>query len=217
MEKTYGILGGYGAPAGLHLHTEVINQTLAARGHADLAFPRFILTNLPYAVMTETGEVQDEEEFILANREAAEAFQLATDVLVLCNSFHRHLPIMKEIYGGKLINLPEQVGKEAAARGHKNPLLVSSIETIQAGLYLNENYTLSTYYNPVVIESGMKTETPQQELMEEILKEAQNVGADSIIMGCTDLNTYAKALRELTSLPIIDSVETAAKIIVEGN
>lgn len=216
MEKTYGILGGYGAPAGLHLHAEVINQTLAARGHADLAFPRFILTNLPYEVMTETGEIQDEDEFILANKEAAEAFQLATDVLVLCNSFHRHLPLMEDIYGYKLINLPKRVGAHVAEQEYKRPLLVSSIETIQAGLYLNDSYALSTYYNPEIIKSGMKTEEPQARLMDLILNEAEKAQADSIIMGCTDLNMYGKSLRRLTSLPVIDSVEVAATIIVEG-
>jgi Asp/Glu/hydantoin racemase len=52
--------------------------------------------------------------------------------------------------------------------------------------------------------------------MEPILRKAEECGADSIIMGCTDLNKYAKKIRTLTQLPVMDSVETAATIIVEG-
>ena len=216
MEKTYGIVGGYGAPAGLHLHQELIEQTLATKGHTDLDFPRFILTNLPYSIMTETGEIQDKEEFILANEEANKAFTTATDVIILCNSFHRYMNILKGIYGDKLINLPERVGQQAVEQGYKKPLLVSSKETIQSGLYKNAGYDLQTYYDPALIESGMKTETPRLALMEPILAAAEACGADSIIMGCTDLNQYAKTIRTLTQLPVMDSVETAATIIVEG-
>lgn len=216
MEKTYGILGGYGAPAGLHLHEEIINQTINTRGFADLAFPRFIITNFPYNVMTETGEIQDEAEFITANKEAAEAFTLATDVLILCNSFHRYFLVMESIYGKKLINLPEKVGDEVASSGAKKPLLVSSIETINSGLYENENYELVTHYNPTLIASGMKTETPRHDLLIPIIHKAEQENADAIIMGCTDLNKYAKELRTMTNLPVFDSVETAATIIVEG-
>jgi aspartate/glutamate racemase len=216
MEKTYGILGGYGAPAGLHLHQDIIRQTLATKGHTDLAFPRFILTNLPYNIMTETGEIQDKEQFIRANEEANKAFITATDVIVLCNSFHRYLNIMENIFDGKLINLPQRVANEVIVRGHRKPLLVSSIETIKSGLYKNEDYSLQTYYNPALIESGMKTEEPVQSLIDSVLQEAEIRGADSIIMGCTDLNQYAKNVRQQTQLPVIDSVEIAAAIIVEG-
>lgn len=216
MEKTYGIVGGYGAPAGLHLHQELITQTLATKGHTDLDFPRFILTNLPYNIMTETGEIQNKEEFIQANTEANKAFTSATDVIILCNSFHRYLNIMKDIYGSKLINLPQRVGQQAVENGYQKPLLVSSTETIQAGLYKNSGYDLQTYYNPAIIESGMKTETPLRSLMLPILEKAEKTEADSIIMGCTDLNQYAKEIRKLTHLPVMDSVETAATFIVEG-
>jgi aspartate/glutamate racemase len=216
MEKTYGILGGYGAPAGLHLHQEIIERALATKGHEDLAFPRFILTNLPYNVMTETGVIQNREEFIKANEEANKAFTLATDVIILCNSFHRYLGLMDDIYGDKLINLPKRVAEEAVGRGYQKPLLVSSKETIQSGLYVHEGYQLETYYDPRLIDSGMKTENPVLSLMEPILEKAKACGADSIIMGCTDLNQYAKQIRNLTDLPVMDSVETAATIIVEG-
>lgn len=216
MEKTYGIVGGYGAPAGLHLHQEVIERTLATKGHTDLDFPRFILTNLPYNVMTETGEIQDREQFIQANTEANKAFTLATDILILCNSFHRYLGLMDDIYGEKLINLPQRVASEAVENGYTKPLLVSSKETIQSGLYVHDGYDLQTYYDPKLIDSGMKTETPRLDLMEPILRRAEECGADSIIMGCTDLNMYAKTIRTLTGLPVMDSVETAATIIVEG-
>jgi aspartate/glutamate racemase len=216
MEKTYGILGGYGAPAGLHLHQEIIGQTLTAKGHEDLAFPRFILTNLPYNVMTETGIIQDREQFILANEEANKAFTLATDVMILCNSFHRYLGLMDDIYGEKLINLPKRVAEEVVSLGYKKPLLVSSKETIQSGLYVHEDYELVTHYDPKLIDSGMKTEEPLLALMLPIVKKAEATGADSIIMGCTDLNQYAKKIRKLTSLPVMDSVEIAATIIVEG-
>jgi aspartate/glutamate racemase len=216
MEKTYGVLGGYGAPAGLHLHQEIIEQTLATKGHTDLDFPRFILTNLPYNIMTETGEIQDKKQFILANVEANKAFTAATDVLILCNSFHRYLNLMENIYGGKLINLPQRVAQEAVDRGHRKPLLVSSTETIQSGLYKHEDYDLQTYYSPELIESGMKTEEPVQSFIDKVLAEAEACGADSIIMGCTDLNMYAKRIRTQTQLPVMDSVEIAATIIVEG-
>ena len=216
MEKTYGILGGYGAPAGLHLHQEIIAQTIATKGHEDLAFPRFVLTNLPYNVMTETGIIQNREEFILANNEANKAFTLATDVIILCNSFHRYLGLMDSMYGEKLINLPQRVAETVVEQGYKKPLLVSSKETIQSGLYVHQGYELATYYNPKLIDSGMKTETPVEAFMLEVIREAEAVQADAIIMGCTDLNLYAKKIRELTSIPIIDSVEVAATIIVEG-
>lgn len=216
MEKTYGIVGGYGAPAGLHLHQELIEQTLATKGHTDLDFPRFILTNLPYNIMTETGEIQDKQEFIRANEEANKAFAIATDVIILCNSFHRYMNLLTGIYGDKLLNLPQRVGQLAVEQGYRKPLLVSSKETIQSGLYQNAGYDLQTYYDPALIESGMKTETPRLGLMEPVLRAAEACGADSIIMGCTDLNQYAKKIRTLTNLPVMDSVETAATIIVEG-
>lgn len=216
MEKTYGILAGYGAPAGLHLHEEIIAQTLHKHGFNDLAFPRFIITNLPYSVMTETGEIQDETEFLLANQNAAEAFAPATDILVLCNSFHRYFPLMETIHGKKLINLPQKVSEEVAASGARNPLLVSSIETINSGLYENDNYNLLTHYDPHLIASGMKTEEPKTEFLYAIIHEAMKEHADAIIMGCTDLNKYAKKIRTMTSLPVFDSVETAAALIVEG-
>jgi aspartate/glutamate racemase len=216
MENTYGVLGGYGAPAGLHLHQELIEQTLATKGHTDLDFPRFILTNLPYNIMTETGEIQDREQFILANEEANKAFTTATDVILLCNSFHRYIDLLEDIYGEKLINLPKKVGQLAVELGYRKPLLVSSKETIQSGLYKNAGYDLQTYYDPKLIDSGMKTEEPVLALMLPILEKAEACGADTIIMGCTDLNKYAKQIRTLTNLPVIDSVETAATIIVEG-
>jgi aspartate/glutamate racemase len=101
-------------------------------------------------------------------------------------------------------------------RGHRKPLLVSSTETIQSGLYKHEDYDLQTYYSPELIESGMKTEEPVQSFIDKVLAEAEACGADSIIMGCTDLNMYAKRIRTQTQLPVMDSVEIAATIIVEG-
>lgn len=212
MKKTFGILGGFGAPAMLHLHQHIIMKTLQTKGHTDLDFPNFIMTNLPENVMTETGIITNLETFTNAISKASNAFNDATDVVVLCNSFHRHYDLMQEHFRGKLIHLPNTVKAEVIKQGYTNPLLVSSAESIRSKLYESDEYTLNTLFHSDIIDTGMKNVTTEQTL-QLILQTADKVKADCIITGCTDLANYAAELRTRTTLKIIDSVETAANII----
>jgi aspartate/glutamate racemase len=205
----YGVLGGYGSVAALRFHQLVIEKALAKQAYLDTDFPSFILDNVPLDVIDERGLI-DEARFDATIEAAATRLEAATDVLVLCNSFHVREDLLLKHFGTRLHSLIGLMKSKAAAVGAQRPLLLGSVTTIDRGLYESSHYEVRKLFMPELIAAGMAG-MRTHELLSLVALEVETQHADAIMLGCTDLTVFADEIRKLVNLPVIDSVEVAVE------
>lgn len=205
----YGVFGGYGSVAALRFHQLVIDRALAKQAYLDIDFPSFMLDNVPLDVIDERGLI-DEDRFDATLALAAKRLEPATDILVLCNSFHVREDLLMKHFGSRLHSLIGLMKSKADSVGSKQPLLLGSVTTIDRGLYESSHYDVRKLFLPELIAAGMAG-AKTHELLRLVALEAVEQQADAIMLGCTDLTVFADEIRRLVDLPVIDSVEVAVE------
>jgi len=216
MKNTYGILGGYGAVATLHLQQLLVKRVLSTGQYADTAFPRMIISNLPEDIINAEGHISSLGSLRTELGKTAPLFQAATDVYVICNTFHVEEEFMQRVFANKLHSVPALTSQAVADSGHSKPLIVGSKLTSKDSLYSHATYTPTNMFADELIAAGMKYQTSHPQLTD-VVTVAEQAGSDCIVLGCTDLSVMADTLRTMTKLPVIDSVEAVANHIYNSH
>ena len=224
--KNIGILGGMGAAASSDFYQEIV-KILQHEYHAeqDTDFPPMFIYNLPLAGFDETGFADENlvKEQLVAGVKKIEA--MGSDFIVIpCNTVHHFYETLSKSVGIPILSIIEATVDEALRRNYKKIGLLTSESTRRYGLYesvlkkrglafLSVSDEEQSKLNSVVHHAIGGTQGVQEVLeLHSIISRLQEEGADTIVLGCTELPLVIS--QEECPLPLLNSTSILAETAV---
>ncbi len=209
--KTIGIIGGAGPLAGATLFQRVVACAAYEYGcYRDADFPKIILLSFPFTEMlasdVDANQIAKELNECIAQLQTNGAETIA----IACNTLHLFLD-----EDASVVHLPKIVQKEVNACDP--PLLLCS--------GTSRRYMLHARYFPCVypdeLVQGKVDTLIDRTLMgdnidsvqEDLCTLVQEQESDAIVLGCTELSIFTKALTSLDK-KIIDPLDLVAQELV---
>lgn len=199
--KTIGILGGMGAAASANFYQSLV-QIAQKKFHAenDDDFPAIWIYNLPITGFDETGFVNLENVKLQLIESLKKLEATGSDFIVIpCNTVHYLLETMRESIKIPILSILEITAKAVQKEGFKKVGLLNSQSTGQYQLYEKtfEKLGIATCSATnkeqlqvnEIIRHVMAGSQGQQDIDElnKIIQRFQEQGAQTIILGCTEL------------------------------
>lgn len=213
-----GVLGGMGPIATLELYKKILHICQTQYGCVqDYDFPQIFINNVPLDGFTEKGimDVTIVKERLLA--EAKNMQNLADFLIVPCNTLHHFHEEISAHITIKWLSLPQIVVKKI----HQPVGLLTSQSTKESALYKS----LLLQKNIPLIETSVEQQKILNEIiakvmachntihdnyaLHKIMLEMQAQGAQSILLGCTELPVAYQ--HNFGSLKVYDSLQILAE------
>lgn len=222
-DKIVGIIGGMGPEATVDLLTKIIRATPAKRDQEHI---RTLVDNNPRipsrveAILgygPSPGPVMAE---MAKNLEKSGAHFLA----IPCNTAHYYLSDVKEAVQIPVLDMIEETVKVLKADNIQNVALLATTATIATKLYENKlteagiNFILpAPEYQEIVMETIFAVKSGDlegiQKYTDEIINHCLELGAQAVILGCTELPIAYKN-KEKYKITFYDPTEILARAIV---
>ncbi len=232
QKKTIGILGGMGASASAYFFSKLVEKLQAKGLKEDQDFPEMILYNLPLKGLNADGHLKEGYEDYILNQLLAGAKKLkkaGADFLVIpCNSVHGFFIELQENLDIPIINIISQTAKALALANYKKVGILATETTKIFRLYeqsLSE-FGIETIWpvsedqqrvNSIIAKTtaGKNTKDDANDL-ERISEKLFALGAERIVLGCTDLPIVAKDFSPKTKKELfVDTCEILAEAAAE--
>lgn len=154
--------------------------------------------------------------------------EAGADFLMICaNTPHKVVPLFEDKISIPVINIIDETGKELTKNSLKKPALLGTLYTMSDGFYKNHlehNYDLDVMLpSKVDMEvvhdlifnefAAGKPVAPSREKLHKVIDNLVQKGADSLILGCTELPLIADS--KLIPVPAIDTLKVHAMAGVE--
>ncbi|MDO8581507.1 MAG: amino acid racemase [bacterium] len=213
-KKTIGILGGMGPLASANLY-HVIIKTAQTLYHAeqDTDFPPMFIYNLPLFGFDETGFVNPalvRHQLIAGVKKLESA---GSDcIIIACNTVHHFYQDMQQAITIPIISMIEETAKTVKEKGYTVVGLLSSESTKTLGIYSKtlNHYDIKTLsvttpqqqlLNKIILHvmSGVHGANDKK-LLTQIIDSLHTQGAQSIILGCTELPLAISQMDVYTTL-----------------
>ena len=226
-KKMIGILGGMGPVASANLYYKII-KTAQKRYQAeqDTDFPPMFIYNLPLFGFDETGFVEPafvKDQLIAGIKKLEHA---GSDfIIIACNTVHYFYEDMQNAVKIPIMSIIGETEKAVKKENHKIVGLLSSESTNKLKIYQKELYksnikVLSVtdqqqkLLNKVILHvmSGVQGVT-DKECLKTIINDLCNQGAQSIILGCTELPLAIS--QNDVDVKLFDSTEIIAERALE--
>lgn len=219
MNKTIGIVGGMGPLATCDLMNKIINHTDAA---CDQEYIRICVdcnTNIP----DRTGAILHGGADPLPEmvKSAVRLQGMGADVLVMsCNTAHYFYEQICRYIDIPMLHMPLETAKHLAEQGVKKAAVLATDGTVQVGIYdkaLKDLGIVPVYPNAQeqklvmsLIYDYVKAGRPitQQEEIKTMVQRLQAEGAQTMILGCTELPIVFAQMND--DLPTVDPTEVLA-------
>ena len=222
--KTIGLIGGMSYSSTI-IYYEQLNKL--SNDHFDnLTTPKIILSSLNFSLIEVLQhEGKWDELGHMLNKEAKTLEQAGAEVLALCtNTMHKVSDAMLDNVSIPFVHIAESTAKQIINDGFKKPALLATKFTMEEEFYISKlsNYGLSpiipTEESREILHSviydelcfNVKTDISRDKFIN-IALEVQNNGADSVILGCTEVGMLLNT--ENVKLPVYDTVEVHCKDI----
>jgi len=222
--KTIGLIGGMSYSSTI-IYYEHLNKL--SNDHFDnLTTPKIILSSLNFSLIEVLQHDHKWDELgHMLNKEAKTLEQAGAEVLALCtNTMHKVSDAMLDNVSIPFVHIAESTAKQIINDGFKKPALLATKFTMEEEFYISKlsNYGLSpiipTEESREILHSviydelcfNVKTDISRDKFIN-IALEVQNNGADSVILGCTEVGMLLNT--ENVKLPVYDTVEVHCKDI----
>ena len=222
--KTIGLIGGMSYSSTI-IYYEQLNKL--SNDHFDnLTTPKIILNSLNFSLIEALQhEGKWDELGHMLNKEAKTLEQAGAEVLALCtNTMHKVSDAMLDNVSIPFVHIAESTAKQIINDGFKKPALLATKFTMEDDFYISKltNYSLSpiipTDESREILHSviydelcfNVKTDLSRDKFIN-IALEVQNNGADSVILGCTEVGMLLNT--ENVKLPVYDTVKVHCKDI----
>jgi len=216
--NTIGLIGGMSYSSTI-IYYEQLNKL--SNDHFDnLTTPKIILSSVNFSLIEALQhEGKWDELGHMLNKEAKTLEQAGAEVLALCtNTMHKVSDAMLDNVSIPFIHIAESTAKQIINDGFKKPALLATKFTMEEDFYISKltNYGLSpiipTDESREILHSviydelcfNVKTDLSRDKFIN-IALEVQNNGADSVILGCTEVGMLLNT--ENVKLPVYDTVE----------
>ena len=223
MKKTIGILGGMGPLATCDLMEKIIRHTDAKKDQDHVHILVDCNTNIPDRTAAILGKGEDPLPEMV--KSAVRLQQMGADALIMpCNTAHYFLPQLKEAVDIPFLSILQETALDLKAQGTNTAAVLATDGTVKMGLYdaalRQEGITpiypdtqeqallLSLIYD--CVKAGKPCPYPERIL--NMCKRLVQQGAQSLILGCTELPVAFAQLGE--DLPTADPTEILAKAAV---
>lgn len=219
MNKSIGIVGGMGPLATCDLMNKIINHTDAA---CDQEYIRICVdcnTNIP----DRTGAILHGGADPLPEmvKSAVRLQAMGADVLVMsCNTAHYFYEQICRFIDIPMLHMPLETAKYLARQGVKKAAVLATDGTVQVGIYdkalkqmgvepvypnaEDQKFVMSLIYD--YVKAG-KPITQQSEI-KAMVKRLTDAGAETMILGCTELPIVFAQMGE--PQPTVDPTEVLA-------
>ena len=216
--KTIGLIGGMSYSSTI-IYYEQLNK-LSNEYFGNLTTPKIILSSVNFSLIEALQHDGNWDELgHILNEEAKRLEQAGADVLALCtNTMHKVSDIMLENISIPFFHIAESTAKQIVDDGYKKPALLATRFTMEEEFYVSklDEYGLS----PIIPSENSReilhsviydelcfnlTSATSRDKFVDIAIEVQNKGADSVILGCTEVGMLLN--KENVSLPVYDTVE----------
>lgn len=229
--KTIGLLGGMSWESTKVYYQEMNRLVRLARGGLHSA--KIILWSFNFeeiAALQRSGRWDLAEEMLV---EAAQRLERAgADAVLICtNTMHKLAPAVRESISVPLLDIIDGVGTALSEASYRRPALLATRFTMEESFYrehLERCYGMKVFVPDEVgrqtVHSMIFDELCQGLFLEEskeklksFIEDLKERGADSVILGCTELGLLIDASE--SSLPLFDStylhIEQAARYALE--
>lgn len=223
MKKAIGILGGMGPLATCDLMEKIIRHTDAKKDQDHVHVLVDCNTNIPDRTAAIMGNGEDPLPEMV--KSAVRLQQMGADALIMpCNTAHFYLPQLRECVDIPFLSILQETALYLKAQGTKTAAVLATDGTVKMGLYekalFQEGITpiypdaqeqallMSVIYD--CIKAGKPCPHPEKILS--MCKRLVQQGAQSLILGCTELPVAFAQLGE--DLPTADPTEILAKAAV---
>ncbi len=218
------ILGGMGPQASAHLYKLLIQKSQKHPKQKPGIFPHIVLRSLAVEdFISDQAKQRDAKTAMLHAARLADKDNSCV-LAIACNTAHVFADDIKEHSKTPFISMIELVANKAAERS-KTIGLLATPTTIRTGLYHNalarrgvkciepssdEQETLEQIIRAVI---ASKAGALEQETLLRIARRMQRSGAESIILGCTELPlVFPKSQAKMT---VHDSLEILADHLLQ--
>ena len=222
--NTIGLIGGMSYSSTI-IYYEQLNKL--SNDHFDnLTTPKIILSSVNFSLIEALQhEGKWNELGHILNKEAKTLEQAGAEVLALCtNTMHKVSDALLENVSIPFVHIAESTAKQIINDGFKKPALLATKFTMEEDFYISKliNYGLSpiipTDESREILHSviydelcfNVKTDLSREKFID-IAFEVQNKGADSVILGCTEVGMLLNT--ENVKLPVYDTVKVHCKDI----
>ena len=222
--KTIGLIGGMSYSSTI-IYYDLLNK-YSNEHFGDLTTPKILLSSVNFSIIDELQHQGNWEDLgSLLNKEARSLEQAGAEVLALCtNTMHKVTKEMLANVSIPFIHIAEAAAKKIAKDHYKKPALLATKFTMQEDFYIEK-----------LIEYGLEPIIPKKESRDilhtiiydelcfnvtteesrdkfiAISQEVENAGADSVILGCTEVGMLLND--ENINLPVYDTVKVHCKEI----
>ena len=222
--NTIGLIGGMSYSSTI-IYYEQLNKL--SNNHFDnLTTPKIILSSVNFSLIEALQhEGKWDQLGHMLNKEAKTLEQAGAEVLALCtNTMHKVSDALLENVSIPFVHIAESTAKQIINDGFKKPALLATKFTMVEDFYISKltNYGLSpiipTDESREILHSviydelcfNIKSDLSRDKFIN-IALEVQNNGADSVILGCTEVGMLLNT--ENVKLPVYDTVEVHCKDI----
>ncbi len=201
IKKTIGVLGGMGAAASANFYQAVV-KIAQEQYHAteDTDFPPMFIYNYPLTGFGETGFLDEEAVKLQLIKGVQKMQDIGVDFIVIpCNTVHFFLKEMQQNISIPIISILEVTAQNVEKNLYKKVGILSSRSTKEYKLYENivknkgvdvvltnddEQSLVDTIIGHVI--AGTQDMNDVQ-ILNNIIMRFKQEGAESVILGCTEL------------------------------
>lgn len=222
--KTIGLIGGMSYSSTI-IYYDLLNK-YSNEHFGDLTTPKILLSSVNFSIIDELQHQGNWEDLgSLLNKEARSLEQAGAEVLALCtNTMHKVTKEMLANVSIPFIHIAESAAKKISKDQFKKPALLATKFTMEEDFYIEK-----------LIEYGLEPIIPKKESRDTlhtiiygelcfnvtteesrdkfitISQDVENAGADSVILGCTEVGMLLND--ENINLPVYDTVKVHCKEI----
>jgi aspartate racemase len=224
--KTIGLIGGMSWES-TRLYYEHLNRGVQQR-LGGLHSARILLSSLDFApIAAMQSEAHWDEAAALLTTEALRLEKAGADVIAItANTMHKCAPAMLAALQIPLLHIVDPLVRRLADDGRKRPLLLATRFTMEGRFFIER--LEAPGLQPIVPSTEGRTElhriiyeelchgivsTDAKQFARELVADAAALGADSVILGCTEICMVIQP--GSVALPVYDTTTIHAAALVD--
>ena len=225
--KTIGLIGGMSYSSTISYYEKL--NSITNNLYDDLTTPKIYLSSLNFK---EIESLQHNNEWdklgTILNNEAKKLEKIGVEILALCtNTMHKLFNEMMDSVSIEFVHIAEATAEEICSKNFKSPALLATKFTMEEDFYKDKLINLGLN---VLIPNEQQRDTlhkiiyeelcfnkineSSKELFIEIVDSVNDSGADSVILGCTEVGLLLN--QNNSSLPVFDTVQIHCQKIINS-
>jgi aspartate racemase len=223
-QKLVGILAGMGPRSTAPFIDSVVTQCQLQYGAKyDNEFPHMMVYSLPAPFYVEGALNHEELKRTICNGLKKLEATKVDFIAMPCNAAHLYYNNLVECISVPLLNIIDET-LATIPSSSRNVALFATRLVADAGLYQNgirkagltylsdDSWQAKVDELVIAVKSSVDNSVPQR-LWDNLVREVATAGADTILLGCTDLSPLG--IRVPEAITLLDATESLAKAVVK--